>query len=122
MVDGEWVDEAAGPVVRPYQLTGGRTADDGGDFDLVFLIEATGTRPPAMVLLGPEHESILRLCRSPLSVAEVASHLDLALGVVRVLLGDLLDQGLIVVRRPKPLSGFPGEMVLKEVIDGLQAL
>ncbi|MFP3962104.1 DUF742 domain-containing protein [Actinomadura fulvescens] len=130
-----WFDDEAGPVVRPYALTGGRTHYDGGDFDLVALIvtrdDADGAEPDRPGPLGappnrwapdPEHEMILELCRGPLSVVEVASELELPLGVVRVLLGDLLDRSLILVRRPAPVAQFPSERVLKEVIDGIRAL
>ncbi|WP_207943082.1 DUF742 domain-containing protein [Actinomadura sp. KC345] len=128
---GAWYDEAAGPVVRPYALTGGRTHYDGVEFDLVALIAAV--EPPAQdgdssALAAspwapePEHLMILELCRTPLSVAEIASDLELPLGVVRVLLGDLFDHSLIQVRRPAPVAQFPGERVLKEVIDGIRAL
>ncbi|MFG2090171.1 MULTISPECIES: DUF742 domain-containing protein [unclassified Spirillospora] len=128
---GAWYDDDAGPVVRPYALTGGRTHYDGVEFDLVALIVAAD--PPASADDGPalpaspwaqepEHDMILELCRTPLSVAEIASDLELPLGVVRVLLGDLLDHSLIQVRRPAPVAQFPGERVLKEVIDGIRAL
>ncbi len=129
---GAWYDEAAGPVVRPYALTGGRTHYDGGvEFDLVALIVAVDPAssgddsvklPASSWSPEPEHDMLLELCRTPLSVAEIASDLELPLGVVRVLLGDLLDHSLIQVRRPAPVAQFPGERVLKEVIDGIRAL
>ncbi|WP_433232645.1 DUF742 domain-containing protein [Actinomadura formosensis] len=124
-----WYDDAAGPVVRPYALTGGRTHYDGDEFDLVALITTAAPPEPADDVLPaapwapePEHDMILELCRTPLSVAEIASDLELPLGVVRVLLGDLLDHSLIQVRRPAPVAQFPSERVLKEVIDGIRAL
>ncbi|XVQ12930.1 DUF742 domain-containing protein [Spirillospora sp. CA-255316] len=128
-----WFDDAAGPVVRPYALTGGRTDYDAEVLDMVALIVTEEGRPDAGGLDGPgpgaggwapepEHEMILELCRTPLSVVEIASELELALGVVRVLLGDLLDHSLVRVRRPAPVAQFPSERVLKEVIDGIRAL
>src|SRR5258707_518212 len=51
--------------------------------------------------LGPEHKSLLSLCRSPVTVADLASEIDLPLGVVRVLLGDLREGGLISVVGPR---------------------
>ncbi|MWA06376.1 DUF742 domain-containing protein [Actinomadura sp. LD22] len=126
-----WFDDAAGPVVRPYALTGGRTHYDGVEFDLVALIEAVDAPdgaeaspaiPASPWSPEPEHDMILELCRTPLSVVEIASDLELPLGVVRVLLGDLLDRSLIQVRRPAPVAQFPSERVLKEVIDGIRAL
>ena len=118
----EWVDEAAGPVVRPYAVTGGRTRHTGSDFDLIAIIESADALPADTLVLGPELITIVEICRSSLSVAEVASELDLPVGIVRVLLGDLLDHGLIVVRRPAPVAQFPNERILKDVIDGLHAL
>ena len=42
---------------------------------------------------------MLRLCRLPASVADLAADLDLPLGVVRILLGDLRER---VSRRDSP--------------------
>lgn len=117
-----WLDEEAGPLVRPYAMTGGRTRHSRADFDLIAIVATADATPDARAALGPEHEEILRLCRNPLSVAEISSHLDLPVGVARVLLGDLLDQELITVRQPAPVTDLPGERVLKEVIDGIQGL
>ena len=36
--DSEWLDQDAGPVVRPYALTGGRTRPVGERFDLLALV------------------------------------------------------------------------------------
>jgi hypothetical protein len=55
-------------------------------------------------------------------VAEVAAELDLPVDVVRVLLGDLADQRLVIVRQPEPVARFPSASVLEQVIDGLHAL
>jgi predicted ArsR family transcriptional regulator len=77
---------------------------------------------PDPVMLGPEDERILEFCLNPVSVAEVASHLGLPVGVVRVLVGDLLDRGLVDVQRPAASGGPPDLRILKEVIDGLRAL
>lgn len=122
MSENEWLDEAAGPVVRPYAVTGGRTRTSRVDFDLIAVIVTADVRAPAEGGLGPEHVSILELCRRPLSVAEIASEVDLPLGIVRVLLGDLLDLGLIIVRDPVPIDTMSDESVLKEVMHGLRAL
>jgi hypothetical protein len=118
----EWADLEAGPIVRPYALTGGRTRHDGGGFDLIAVIETADGHSAKRVQGGPEHHTILRLCSSALSVAEVAAELDLPVDVVRVLLGDLADQRLINVRQPAPVTGCPSTSVLEQVIDGLHAL
>lgn len=118
----EWLDDEAGPVVRPFALIRGRTRSSGDAFDLIAMVVATGARAPAGAIIGPEQQRILELAEGTVSVADVAAELDLPLGVVRVLLGDLQDNGLIEVRAPAKVAPLPGERILKEVINGLRAL
>ncbi|MEO5875235.1 MAG: DUF742 domain-containing protein [Streptosporangiaceae bacterium] len=121
--DFGWADEETGPFVRPYALTGGRTRPDAAlDLDVVSIIETTDAPAAPHLDLGPEHTAILRLCRTPLSVAEVASSLDLPVDVVRVLLSDLHRFGLALVRPPASVSSLPDADLLKEVMNGLRAL
>jgi hypothetical protein len=121
--DHEWLDDDAGPVVRPYAVTGGRVQSDAAaSLDLVAFVEANvGPDVPAP-WLQPEHRTILSLTQMPLTVAEVSSYLGLALGVVRVLLGDLIQQRLLSVHQISPVTPLSNEQVLREVIDGLRAL
>jgi hypothetical protein len=117
-----WLDEDAGPVVRPYAMTRGRTRPTTGAFDLIALIMATQPAPAMDAGLGPEHVTIINLCARPQSVAEISAHLDLPVGIVRVLLGDLLEGGFILVREPRRAAQTPSEPVLKAVISGLRSL
>lgn len=114
-----WMDEDAGPVVRPYALISGRTRTSGEFLDLIATVTATGSQAGSV---GPEQEHILRVARSPISVADVAAELDLPVGVVRILIGDLRDQGLLSVSSPSAAGPRPSERILKEVINGLRAL
>jgi Protein of unknown function (DUF742) len=116
-----WVDEEAGPVVRHYAMTSGRTKPRRGEFDLITLIMATRTTSQLDASLQPEFSAIIRMCQAPVSVAELATHLDLPAGTVRVLLGDLLDRGYIRARSPAPAQ-LPTERVFKAVLDGLRSL
>ena len=118
-----WLDQEAGPVVRPYAMTHGRTRPSTGQFDLIALVVATQSELPAHSGLGPEHAAIVRICQHPLSVAEVAAYLDLPVGIVRVLLGDLLDRALVLARGPQSETpDGPSQPVLKAVINGLRTL
>ncbi len=117
-----WLDESAGPLVRPYVMTSGRLQPVRGEFDLITLVEATGPAPAVGIGLGPEHLSILRLCQTMMSVAEITAHLDLPTGTVRVLLGDLLDRGLVTVQEPQPEIDMQDLRMYQAVIDGLRAL
>ncbi|WP_062430860.1 DUF742 domain-containing protein [Herbidospora daliensis] len=114
----EWVDD--GPVVRSYALTRGRATTDA-PLDLMSVVAATGARIQPGVDLGREHQRLLALIPRSRQVADVASDADLPLGVVRILLGDLLDHGLILVR-PANTAKPPAENILREVINGLRAL
>ncbi|MEU3821338.1 DUF742 domain-containing protein [Streptomyces sp. NPDC030392] len=121
-----WCDADAGPLVRPYAMTGGRTRPGAGTarFDLIALVAAAPEPPTADdLLLGPEHRVLMALCRTATqSVADLAAESDLPVGVVRVLLGDLLEAGLVTVHRPVPAAELPDEQILREVINGLRAL
>lgn len=101
-----WFDDDAGPVVRPYAMTRGRTTSAGQhrlDLIAVVVAQTHADDPEADQTLAPEHVDIVELCRSaPQSVAELASELDLPIGVVRVLIGDLVADELVHVTRPVP--------------------
>lgn len=120
--DDHWLDEEAGPVVRPYALTRGRTRPTGESLDLIAIITAIRGVRPDPSSLGPEHRMVLRLCRLPVSVADIASELDLPLGVVRILLSDLSELSLISIHHPIPPARLPDADILKEVVDGLRRL
>src|SRR5215831_8672379 len=93
----KWVDRNAGPVVRPYALTGGRTRPSSGAvLDLITVIVASSLAP------GPDDA--------------------LPLGVVRVLIADLIGQGRVTVLAQRPVGEEPSTAMLKEVLNGLRAL
>lgn len=121
MRDDQWLDRDTGPVVRPYALTGGRTRPVGESFDLLALVTSLDARSAESVLLEPEHLEVMRRSRTPTSVAELASDLDLPLGVVRILLADMRERGLIAIRPPAPTRPTDTQ-VLKDVADALRRL
>jgi hypothetical protein len=116
--DHTWFDDEAGPLVRPYAMTGGRTRTEQGALDLITLVVAARDRPAGAASMGPEYRSILALCQGPTSVAEISAKLNLPLGVVKVLLGDLIDQKLVDFR--KALA--PDNEVLEAVLNGIRRL
>lgn len=115
-------EQEFGPLLRPYTLTRGRTRPTGPDFDMMMIIRTTPSAYGRTTGLAPEHLRILNLCRSPSSVADIAGELNLSLNVVRILLSDLRDQGLITARPQATVAQLPQEHILREVIQGLQAL
>jgi hypothetical protein len=117
-----WLDRDAGPIVRPYQLIGGRTRPSGETFDLMTMITAVpGAEDDAYDDLEPEHLTLLSLCRHPTPVADIAADLELPLGVVRILLSDVRERRLITVDHPVP-ERLTDPQLLREVADGLRRL
>lgn len=120
--EDRWLDEDAGPVVRPYALIRGRTRPAGKSLDVIAMIITVRGSWPDPVDLEPEHYAVLRLCTLPTSVADLAADLDLPLGVVQILLSDLRERSLVTVHHPVPPARLPDPQILKEVVDGLRRL
>jgi hypothetical protein len=120
--DERWLDSEAGPVVRPYALIGGRTRHAGKKFDLVATVRATHKEVSDPAALSPEQMWALDLSRRATTVADLASELNLPLGVVRILLADLRDAGYVVIRAPETGPSHRDSHILREVLNGLRAL
>lgn len=116
--------------VRPYTVTGGRTRTRRLDLPLEALVGAgNGGGGAATAALGAglglERRRILELTgRQILSVAELSAHLRLPLGVVRVLVSDLAEEGAVVVHRTASQTSDPATdlKVLEDVLNGISAL
>ncbi|QES48263.1 DUF742 domain-containing protein [Streptomyces venezuelae] len=106
--------------VRPYSLTGGRTR-----FPQVLLVEtfvAALDPTPRSGDRMPEMRAIVEVCRRMRTIAEIAALLQLPLGVVRVLVSDLADQGRIRVYGTGHGTGRPDRALLERVLSGLRRL
>jgi hypothetical protein len=121
--DDRWMYEEAGPVARPYTVTGGRTRPRGTQyFDLVDMIVRSARQADA-TSFSPERARILDLCRIPVSVAEISAIIGLPIGVVRVLLDDLLYENLIEIMQTAPRGGVvTDQRLLSKVLERLRAL
>jgi hypothetical protein len=117
--DGPRYDEAAGPLVRPYLLAGGRTRPARQDLELITLV--VSTTDDIREVVSPEHIRIARLCRHPYSVAEVSALTELPLMVVKVILSDLIERGYVVHRSP-PATEIPSQDLLQAVLDGIRRI
>ncbi|QKG24329.1 DUF742 domain-containing protein [Actinomadura verrucosospora] len=122
MSNDRWLDGDAGPVVRPYTLTRGRTRLRNDGLDLISVLEATGVPVARRMRLDPEHRTLLALCRRPITFADLASEVDLPVGVVRVLVDDLREENLLRALRPTSTGDVPDELVLRKLLNGLRAL
>ncbi|EYT83103.1 hypothetical protein CF54_09370 [Streptomyces sp. Tu 6176] len=124
-------DDAEESMVRPYTITRGRTAPERDDLTLITVLttldeplDARGA-PLRPGRLQPEHRLILARCRRPVAVAEVAAGLDLPVSVTKILVGDLISQGLLGARAPISVAWAAGgadRRLLAAVRDGLRRL
>ena len=113
-------DAPAARVVRPYTLTAGRTAPT-----VVLPFEATLRRQGG----GPDQSSdanlarVLEVCDTR-SVAEVSALVALPIGVVRVLLGDLVEQGHVRVQATLTADSPPDvrRSLIERTLRGLRSL
>ena len=109
-------------LVRPYALTGGRARNLWTDLRLEALLSATSTSTAQMVL-SPEQRTIAHLCRHHFqSVAEISALLKLPLGVVRVLVGQMVDRGVLELYQPSHHTEHPDRALLERVLDGLRRI
>jgi predicted ArsR family transcriptional regulator len=69
-----------------------------------------------------ECRRIVDMCQAPVTVADLASALALPLVVVRVLLGDLVHDGLVDVRVAAPTGRVTDQHLLARVLAGIRAL
>ena len=107
--------------VRPYAMTGGRTRPTHDDLEIETLVCTTsiGEQTPKLTV---EQRAIAALCHDIRSIAEVSAHLHLPLGVIRVLVGDMADEHLVMVHRPIHAGDGPDLALLERILDGLQTI
>ena len=111
-----------GRLVRPYYMTGGRTRPAHDDLELETLVSTTALGATSPKVGGVERRAIVSLCRDLLSIAEVSARLDLPLGVARVLIGDMAEEGFVILHRPTTVGDRPDLALLQRVLYGLHQL
>lgn len=121
-VEPEPALEWSGPLVRPYAWTRGRTSSQHDlRIETLVSLEEHGIAI-AMRDTTPEQRAIVELCASTRSVAEVSALLSLPLGVVRVLLGDLIDMGVVAAHSNGASPAGPDLTLMERVLQGLRNL
>ncbi|HET9441917.1 MAG TPA: DUF742 domain-containing protein [Acidimicrobiales bacterium] len=111
---------SSGRLVRPYAITGGRTRSQSAALAMEALVVAK-VEGRARAALTLERRAIAELALTPVSVAEISAHLQVPLGVARVLVGDMAADGLVVVHQPK-IDKRPDVVLLERVLNGIRAL
>jgi hypothetical protein len=114
-----WFDDDAGPLVRPYAVTRGRTRSQRPELEMITLVVALQPADhPEVSRLDPEHVGIMTRCQRPTSIAEISAGLRLPLSVVKILISDLIDRKLVIFRT----AVTPDLHVIQAVINGIRRL
>ncbi|MBC3193809.1 DUF742 domain-containing protein [Pseudonocardia sp. C8] len=110
-----------GRVVPAYALTGGRTRS-ARDLPIESLVTRTDQGRRGGGELQLEHRVILEMAERPVSLMELGARLGVPVGAARVLVGDLAEDGLLVVHAPPPSDGGrPAPALLSRLVEGLRA-
>jgi hypothetical protein len=109
-------------LLRPYLLTSGRAQPVDHTLEIETQV-VTSDRGAAASWqsLTFERRDIVELCRTTMSVAEIAARLGLHIGVTRVLVADLAALGHVIVCRPAAALNQNLGMI-ERVIRGLEAI
>lgn len=117
-----WYEDETGPLVRPYTVTRGRTRP-ASEHTIDLMSQVTAIDPAAEPRLDHARSSLLELVRrEPRPVAEIAADADLPLTVVRVLLVDLVEAGLVRVSEPVTHKDMNDPELLREIVERLREL
>ncbi|MFD4642901.1 DUF742 domain-containing protein [Lentzea sp. NPDC058436] len=120
--DSVFAEPSDASIVRAYAWTGGRTRSNI-NLEIETLVSANDQSRQSAGILQAEHQRVVELCHTPRSVAEVAALMRLPLGVVKVLLGDMAERGLVDVHQTASAGGDTPDLGLMErVLSGLRRL
>ncbi|NNE10934.1 MAG: DUF742 domain-containing protein [Ilumatobacter sp.] len=120
--DGELDDEpedSTGRLIRPYAITGGRTGAET-DIDLEAQVQASTRASQHLGAYRWEAAKVVELVQSPMALIELAARLEIPVGVARVLVSDLIDDGAVVLHKPVSKQNFGS--LLEKVLDGVRNL
>ncbi|GGT04790.1 DUF742 domain-containing protein [Streptomyces chromofuscus] len=112
--------ELTSALVPLFVIAKGRALPADHEYEHTTLVTAQEGVSAAGRTLSPEARTVLDLIADGfLSVAEVSGYTRLPLGIVRILLAQLAEDGLIFVRNPVPRAERVDRELLSAVLDGL---
>jgi uncharacterized protein DUF742 len=112
-----------GALVRPYAVTRGRT-EPLQHIALEAVLSASARAVSEARFAGHDKYRIAQICQStPQSLAEIAAYTRLPLGVARVIVADMVAEGLLALHSAAPAEKYEERMhVLERVLSGLRRL
>jgi hypothetical protein len=112
--------DETGRLIRPYAITGGRT---GGEVDIKLeaQIQASTRAGELVDAYRWEAARLIELVSDgPMALVEIAARVEIPIGVARVLVADLVDDGAVVIHVPQTTQSFTS--LLERVLDGVRNL
>jgi hypothetical protein len=111
--------DETGRLIRPYAMTGGRTTVDN-DIGLETQIQASVRSSEHQDGYRWETARVVELVQSPMALIELAARMEIPIGVARVLVADLVDDGAVVLHAQVKTQNFTS--LLESVLDGVRNL
>ncbi|CAM5574788.1 MULTISPECIES: DUF742 domain-containing protein [Streptomyces] len=112
--------ELTSALVPFFVITNGRALPPDQQYERTALVTAHQDTATARTL-APEEQAIMDLVANRmLAVAEIAGRTHLPLGIVRILLAQLEESGLVLVRKPAPRADSKDRELLSAVLEGLK--
>lgn len=113
-------EDHTGRLIRPYAMTGGRTAGAGPEIPLEAQVLASSRAAAHNGTHRWEAAKLLEMVETPMALVEVAARLQIPVGVARVLVADLVEDGSLIMHLPPASSSFTS--LLEQVLDGVRDL
>ncbi len=112
-----------GALVRPYAVTRGRT-EPSRHIALEAVLSASERAVAEARFAGHDKYRIAQICQSAAqSLAEIAAYTRLPLGVARVIVADMVTEGLLTLHSTAPTQRYEERMeILERVLSGLRRL
>jgi Protein of unknown function (DUF742) len=116
-------EDPRGALVRPYAVTRGRT-EPRRDIALEAVLVADPATVQESRFAGHDKHRIATVCENRAqSLAEIAAYTRLPLGVARVLVADMVAEGLLTLHSAAPVEAYEERMeLLERVLSGLRRL
>ncbi|MEM7323283.1 MAG: DUF742 domain-containing protein [Actinomycetota bacterium] len=105
--------------VRPFLVTTGRTKASIEGLRFETLVQATAK---AASDLRFEAAKIHRLCSDAIAIAEVSAKLTMPIGTAKVVVGDLIDSGHLVLHQTIDAEQTEDIQLISRLIDGVRRL
>jgi hypothetical protein len=115
-------EDPRGALVRPYAVTRGRT-EPQRDIAIEAILLTTPRGQQEARFAGRDKQSIASLCDGRAqSLAEIAAYTRLPLGVSRVLVADMVTDGLLALHEVAQAHDDDRMQLLERVLSGLRRL